>query len=70
MILRFQGRDGQFRLSVEPTQDFASILHGVADHLPKDVDMQSITVANKPHGGESRALVELNGVTFQRVGIK
>jgi nuclear protein localization family protein 4 len=70
MILRFRGRDGQFRLEVDPNDEFPSIRPKLAEHLPKDVDLSSITVANRPHGGETRKLSDLRGVTFARVGLK
>lgn len=71
MILRFQGRDGQFRLNVQPTDEFPSLISQLADHLPKDVDLQSVTVSNRPHGGDARGLAtQLKGVTFQQVGLR
>lgn len=70
MLLRFQGRDGQFRINVNPTDEFPSLAHEIAEHLPKDVDLQSITVANRPHGGDARSLSQLRGITFQQVGLR
>lgn len=70
MILRFRGRDGQFRVEVDPEDDFPSIEPKLAENLPKDVDLSSITVGNRPHGGEVRALSDLRGVSFERVGLK
>jgi nuclear protein localization family protein 4 len=70
MLLRLQSRNGQFRLTVQPQDAFASILSQVADKLPKSVDISSITVSNKPFGGEARQLASLTGVSFQQVGLK
>ena len=69
MILRFVSKEGQFRLTVEPTDTFAGILPQVAEKLPKNVDLQSVSVSNKPHGGDARKLASLQGVTFQQVGL-
>ncbi|KAF2705167.1 endoplasmic reticulum and nuclear membrane protein Npl4 [Pleomassaria siparia CBS 279.74] len=69
MILRFVSKEGQFRLTVEPTTTFTDIVPLVAEKLPSNVDISSISVSNKPHGGESRKLSTLKGVTFKQVGL-
>lgn len=69
ITLRFRSRDGQFNLTVDPEGDFPSILPQVAEKLPKNVDLSSITVSNKPQGGDARLLSSLQGVTFQRIGL-
>lgn len=70
MILRFQSKNGQFRLDVQETDSFPSIIGRVADQLPKDVLIDSITVANRPQGGDARTLSQLQGVSFAMVGLK
>ncbi|KAK4550352.1 nuclear protein localization protein 4 [Oleoguttula mirabilis] len=69
MILRFQSRNGQFRLNVEPTTDIASILPDIQEKLPTDVISSSITISPKPHGADSRPIQSLKGVTFGRLGL-
>ena len=69
MILRFVSRNGQFRLTVEPHDTFVDIIPRVAAQLPDDVDVPSISVSNRPHGGDLRKLSVLKGVTFQQVGL-
>jgi nuclear protein localization protein 4 homolog len=69
MILRFQSKEGQFRLNVEPDTDIASILPQVQEKLPKDVIGSSITISPKPHGADSRPIQSLKGVTFGRLGL-
>lgn len=69
MILRFQSREGQFRLTLEPSTDIASILPDVLEKLPKDVIASSVTISPKPHGGDSRPIEALKGVTFGRLGL-
>ncbi|KAF2261830.1 nuclear protein localization protein 4 [Lojkania enalia] len=69
MILRFVSREGQFRLNVEPTTTFPEIIPQIAEKLPPNVDISSISVSNRPHGGDSRMLKSLKGVTFQQVGL-
>lgn len=69
MILRFVSREGQFRLTVEPTTTFTDIIPQIAEKLPSTVDIPSITVSNKPHGGDARKLSSLRGVTFKQVNL-
>lgn len=69
MILRFQSREGQFRLNVENSTDISSILPDVLEKLPKDVVASSITISPKPHGADSRPIESLKGVTFGRLGL-
>jgi nuclear protein localization protein 4 homolog len=70
MIIRFQSREGQFRLTVEPSDAFASLLPLVAEKLPKNVDLSTITVANNPTNPDKRNLASLKNVTFKQVGFK
>lgn len=70
MILRFQSRNGQFRLTVEPNTAITSILPQVLEKLPKNTIRSSVTISPKPHGAESRAIESLpSNVTFQRLGL-
>lgn len=69
MILRFSSKDGLFRLNVEPTTTFPDILPQIAEKLPKNVNPQSISVGNRPQGGDFRKIASLKGVTFQQVGL-
>lgn len=69
MILRFVSKEGQFRLTVEPTTTFSEILPQVAEKLPKNVDLASVAVSNKPQGGDVRKLAALDGVSFEQVGL-
>lgn len=69
MILRFVSKEGQFRLTVEPTATFPDILPQVAEKLPSNVDLASVAVSNKPQGGDARKISSLNGVSFKQVGL-
>jgi nuclear protein localization family protein 4 len=66
---QFVSKDGQFRLTVQPEDTFSSILPQVAEKLPSNVDIQSISVSNRPQGGDARKLAELKGVSFKQVGL-
>ncbi|KAK7191776.1 nuclear protein localization protein 4 [Paraphaeosphaeria sporulosa] len=70
MILRFVSKEGQFRLTVDAATAFPDILPQIAEKLPSNVDLSSITVSNKPHGGDARKLSTLRGITFNQVGLK
>lgn len=69
MILRFQSRNGQFRLNVDADTDISSILPDVLEKLPKDTVASSVTISPKPHGADSRTIQSLQGVTFSRLGL-
>ncbi|KAL8950755.1 MAG: hypothetical protein Q9222_003229 [Ikaeria aurantiellina] len=70
ILLRFESKNGQFRLSVDPADHFPSLLSKILDNLPRDVDSRTLTLSNKPHGGEDRLLSSLKGVDIDRVGLK
>lgn len=69
MILRFQSRIGQFRLTVDADQEIATILPDVLEKLPKDVIPASVTISPKPHGAEVRPIEALRNVPFSRIGL-
>lgn len=69
MILRFKSREGQFRLTVDPSTTFPEIAPQIAEKLPKNVDLASISLSNRPHGGDSRLLRTLRGVSFGQIGL-
>lgn len=69
MILRFQSRNGQFRLNLDSDTEIASILDQVLEKLPKDAIPSSVTISPKPQGGDSRSIESLKGVTFGRLGL-
>lgn len=70
MLLRFQGRNGQFRLTVDPQTEFPAILPQIMEKLPPKTDPKSVTLSNRPQGGDARPVLSLKGVTLQRVGLK
>ncbi|KAI9828705.1 MAG: nuclear protein localization protein 4 [Thelocarpon impressellum] len=69
MLLRFRGPDGSFRLDVSPKEQFTALQEKLLEHLPKDVDPGSITLSNKPAGGQERRLRDLKGVTIESPGL-
>jgi nuclear protein localization family protein 4 len=70
MIIRFQSRNGQFRLTLDADADVASTLPAVLEKLPKDTIPSTVTISPKPHGAESRAIESLEGISFVRLGLK
>lgn len=70
MILRFQGRDGQFRLNLDPETEFTSIMPQIMENLPSKTDPASVTLSNKPQGGDARQVLSLKGARLKQVGLK
>ncbi|KAI9758809.1 MAG: nuclear protein localization protein 4 [Chaenotheca gracillima] len=62
MLLRFRSPDGTFRLDVNPNDEFTS-LEG------KNVDASSITLSNKPAGGQLRHFTDLKGLKISAPGL-
>ncbi|KAK5089052.1 nuclear protein localization protein 4 [Lithohypha guttulata] len=74
MLLRFESKNGQFRLTAEPTDTFASLASKILDNLPSNTDGSSIRlspkpVSNVPTEGEKR-LSEIPQVTLGQVRLK
>lgn len=69
IILRFRGRDGQFRLTVPPDMEFPELLPQIMEKLPAGTVPASVTLNNQPHGGDARHAVELKGVRLSQVGL-
>ena len=69
MLLRFRGRDGQFRLNVEPKTEFTKLLPRILENLPENTDPSTVTLNNQPQGGDQRTVLSLKGVTLERVGV-
>ncbi|KAL9589885.1 MAG: hypothetical protein Q9203_001303 [Teloschistes exilis] len=70
ILLRFESKNGQFRLTVDPADQFPTLLSKILDNLPSNADSRTLTLSNKAHGGEDRLLSSLKGVAIDRVGLK
>lgn len=73
MLLRFESKNGQFRLNADSNDTFASLTARILDHLPANTDATSIRlspkrVESKPQPGE-KLLSEIPKVTLGQVGL-
>ncbi|KAI9891031.1 MAG: nuclear protein localization protein 4 [Vezdaea aestivalis] len=72
MILRFRGPDGTYRLTIEPQDRFESLTSKLVAKLAESgaqVDPSSITLSNKPQGGDTKRLADLTGVPIGKIGL-
>jgi nuclear protein localization protein 4 homolog len=76
MLLRFESKQGQFRLNVEPNSTFGTLQTRILANLPENTDPSSIILSNKPVSAANpnpereRRLAELPQVQVQQVGLK
>ena len=69
ITLRFESRNGQFRLNVAPTDLFTSLATAILEKLPKNADPASLRLSNKPYGGDERLISSLGRITIREVGL-
>lgn len=75
MLLRFESKNGSFRLNAEPTDTFASLAVKILDNLPPNTDPSSIVLSNKPVSSNStsdreRRLADIPNVTLKQVNLR
>ena len=74
MLLRFQSKNGQFRLSAEATDTFGSLAAQILPNLPETTEPSSIRISPKPVGEkpteQERRLVDIANAKLSDVGIK
>ncbi|KAI9745231.1 MAG: nuclear protein localization protein 4 [Claussenomyces sp. TS43310] len=70
MLLRFRGPDGTSRLSVEPTDTFAVLGEKLQEVLPPNVDLNTLTLSNQPHGGDRKKLKDIGSFKVSQIGLR
>jgi nuclear protein localization family protein 4 len=70
MLLRFSTPDGQFRIPVEPTITFGKLATLIAEHLPKDVDLKTLSMNNQMRNEGRKLVSDIKTVALGRVGLK
>ncbi|KAH8602885.1 nuclear protein localization protein-like protein 4 [Bisporella sp. PMI_857] len=69
MLLRFRGPDGTSRITVEAASTFGQVAEKLASVLPKNADLNTLTFANSPAGGDARLLKDIAHVQVSRIGL-
>lgn len=67
MILRFRGRNGTYRLQVEPGDSVAAIARGLAQLVP-NIRVETAAIAHSAAGDKKQLLLELSG-TVEELGL-
>ena len=75
MLLRFESKNGQFRLTAQPTDTFAALGRQILGNLPANTDPSSIVispkpVSNTPNTQQERRLADIPTVQLGQVGLK
>lgn len=69
MMIRVRGPDGTLRLEVDPSQTFAKLAELLSQKLPPTVDFNTLTISNKPAGGESKVLKDIAKFQIAKIGL-
>jgi nuclear protein localization family protein 4 len=70
MLLRFSSPDGQFRIPVEPSISFGDLASLIAEYLPKDVDLTTLTMNNQMRNEGRKLVSDIKNVALGRVGLQ
>ncbi|RDW67710.1 nuclear protein localization protein 4-like protein [Coleophoma cylindrospora] len=70
MILRFRGPDGMERITIDPPDTFGVLADKLSKVLPKDVDFNTLTVCDRPTGGDVKLLKDIVRFKVTEVGMK
>jgi nuclear protein localization family protein 4 len=86
MLLRFRGPDGTFRIPIEPSDTFRTLGNKVrnavpfqklvtdylqlAEVLPDNVDYNTLTLSNRPTGGDVKLLKDIVNFEVSRIGMQ
>ncbi|KAL3423550.1 endoplasmic reticulum and nuclear membrane proteinc [Phlyctema vagabunda] len=69
MLLRFRGPDGTLRVPVETTDTFNVLAEKLSKLLPSDVDFDTLTMCDKPVGGNIKLLRDILQYNIGAVGM-
>ncbi|KAF9270550.1 polyubiquitin-tagged protein recognition complex, Npl4 component [Marasmius fiardii PR-910] len=67
MIVRVRSKDGNFRFDLPPSVDVSELLTKILE-TTVNADLQSLTISNKPRGGEV-PIMSLKGKSLKEIGI-
>ena len=86
MLLRFRGPEGTARIQIEEHDTFndlaekvlplATIRKSITDssqlseHLPKEVDFNTLTLSNAPKGGDMKHIKDILKFRVVQIGVK
>ncbi|KAK9241350.1 NPL4 family-domain-containing protein [Lipomyces kononenkoae] len=69
MIVRFRGKDGNYRVQIEAKDDFSVLSERLLSQLPNTVDPDSVSVSDQPVG-QGKKLSELFGRSISDLNLK
>lgn len=69
MIIRIRSKDGQFRITVEASDDASKLGVELQKQLPQ-IDLSTLTLSNQPRGAPEMKLNHLSGTSIADLGLR
>lgn len=69
IIIRFRSKDGMFRVNADASSNFTFVLEELVGKLPKEINLQSLYISNKPND-KGKSTDEFVNQTVSQLGLK